>query len=158
MTSMKYLSVLTAAVVLFGLAGCNKAQQGTTSSTETGRSSGSAMVRETNTKPGAGGMGEGGNLGTATQSVEERLKGCNELMTQHLGNAGQNYDQRLMDILISQHENQLRIAKEGAQNAKHAELKKVSTEISKNEQKELDQLKSLRKEWFKNPEPTASKY
>jgi uncharacterized protein (DUF305 family) len=154
MNSGKLISVMTAGLLLVSLAGCSSANRGTTNSAE--RTSGSAMVRENTTKPGAGGMGQGGNLGSGTETVDEKLRSCNDLVTQQLSNADQNYDQRFLDILISQKESQLKVVKDGQNNAKNANLKAMAKELANSDQKELDHLKTIRKDSFKDEGPTAT--
>lgn len=154
MNSGKLISVMTAGMLLVTLAGCNTANRGTTSDAD--RTTGSAMVRETETRPGAGGMGHGGNMGSDTETVNDKLRSCNDLVTQQLANADQNYDQRLLDILISQEESQLRVAKDGQSHANSDTLKSMSKEVANSSQKELDRLKNVRKEWSEKAGPTAT--
>lgn len=159
MISNKVISVMAASVLLVSIAGCST-HHGTTSTAEPGQTSGKAMVRgsstENYTHPGAGGMGQGGNMGTGNQMVQDKLHACSDLMTQQLSNAGNDYDQRYIDILINQKESQLRLDQDGEHNAKHPELKKWAKEMVSTDQKELDQLKSLEKQWFGNAGPTAT--
>lgn len=81
-------------------------------------------------------------------NMEQDMKTMNDRMVQHLGAADADYDHRFIDMMIPHHEGAIAMAKDARDKAQHAELKKMAEEIIKAQEKEIEQLKKWRSDWY----------
>lgn len=81
-------------------------------------------------------------------SMAEQMRQCNNTMTQHLGNADAQYDQRFIDMMIPHHQGAVEMALDAQQKAQHPEIKKMAQDIIKAQQEEIKQLQNWRKQWY----------
>lgn len=92
----------------------------------------------------------------ATVMNEPQTKSDNEMsmsqMTDSLKNkTGDEYDKAFIENMISHHQNAVDMAKLSATNAKHDEIKKLSTEIISAQEKEINEMKQWQINWGYKP-------
>lgn len=73
---------------------------------------------------------------------------CSQMMMQKLGKADKNYDLRLMNMMIMHHQHGIMMAKDAMAKAQHAELIQQMQKTIEEQQKEIDQMKAWRKQWY----------
>ncbi|HAT6349385.1 TPA: DUF305 domain-containing protein [Legionella pneumophila] len=73
------------------------------------------------------------------------------MMMDKLGNKDNQYDKRFIDLMIPHHEAALMMAKNALNNATHPELKAMAQQIINAQEKEIEQLKAWRNEWYGQP-------
>jgi uncharacterized protein (DUF305 family) len=71
-----------------------------------------------------------------------------------LGPADENYDLRFIDAMIPHHQGAIIMAKDLAQKSARSELKTLAKNIIDAQEKEIEQMKQWRKEWY--PEVTET--
>lgn len=76
------------------------------------------------------------------------MEQCSQMMMQKLGKADKNYDLRLMNIMIMHHQHGIMMAKDAVEKAQHAELRQQMQKTIEEQQKEIDQMKTWRKQWY----------
>jgi uncharacterized protein (DUF305 family) len=80
--------------------------------------------------------------------MQKHMEMVNQMMVKRLGKSDAEYDARFIDMMIPHHEGAILMAKDALKNARHPEMKSLATKIIKAQQKEIDQLKSWRKDWY----------
>lgn len=73
----------------------------------------------------------------------------NMMMSTDLGSADADFDLRFIDAMIPHHEGALVMAKDALSKSKRPEMKKLSQDILTSQQKEIEQMKQWRKDWYK---------
>ncbi len=76
------------------------------------------------------------------------MRMMNEMMVKHLGQKDAGYEKRFIDMMIPHHEGAILMAKHAVKNANRPELKAMAEEVIKAQEKEIEQLKKWRKEWY----------
>ncbi|WP_233579852.1 DUF305 domain-containing protein [Legionella septentrionalis] len=71
-----------------------------------------------------------------------------KLMMDKLGKKDNEYDKRFIDLMISHHEAAIMMAKDALQKATHPEIKDMAQQIINAQQKEIEQLKTWRTQWY----------
>lgn len=69
-------------------------------------------------------------------------------MMSMVGGADSKYDLRFINMMIPHHEMAVKMAKDALAKATHPELKKKAQEIIDAQQKEIDEMKAWRKQWY----------
>jgi uncharacterized protein (DUF305 family) len=72
----------------------------------------------------------------------------NSQMVQELGPAGKEYEDHYIDGMIPHHESAISMAKDALTKSTHPEIKALAQSIITSQQKEIDQMKSYRKNWY----------
>lgn len=72
----------------------------------------------------------------------------NQKMAKELGDAGANYDLQFLNGMIPHHESAVAMANDALSKSKHADLKKMAQGIIASQQKEIDQMKAWKKQWY----------
>jgi uncharacterized protein (DUF305 family) len=70
------------------------------------------------------------------------------MMEMDLGAADAQFDKRFIDAMIPHHEGALVMAKEALEKSKRPEIQKLAQDIVESQQKEIDQMKQWRKQWY----------
>ena len=89
--------------------------------------------------------------GETEMSAEEMIKNMkkmNETMVHHLGEGDANYEKRFIDMMIPHHEGAVMMAEHALEHSDKPELKKMAKQMIDSQQKEIDQLRKWRKEWY----------
>lgn len=71
-----------------------------------------------------------------------------KMMVKYLGKSDSQYDARFIDMMIPHHEGAVMMAKDAMKNAKHQELRDMAAKMIKDQQKEIEQLKQWRQQWY----------
>lgn len=82
------------------------------------------------------------------EDMTKRMAAMNKNMVTHLGEKGAKFDERFIDLMIPHHEGGVMMAKAAAEKATHPEIKKMAEEMIAAQEKEIEMLKKLRKEWY----------
>lgn len=77
-----------------------------------------------------------------------QMRMVNDMMVQQLGANDPNYEKRFIDMMIPHHEGALLAAKHALVNANRPELKQMAQKMIETQQKEIEQLKKWRQEWY----------
>ncbi|MBX9583605.1 MAG: DUF305 domain-containing protein [Gemmataceae bacterium] len=72
----------------------------------------------------------------------------NEKMVKALGGKDAEYEKRFIDLMIPHHEGAVRMAKDALEHATRPELKAMAKKMIEDQEKEIEQLKAWRKEWY----------
>lgn len=80
--------------------------------------------------------------------MPKHMQMMNKMMVKHLGKSDAEYDSRFIDMMIPHHEGAVMMARDALKNAKHQELKDMAAKMMKDQQKEIEQLKKWRQEWY----------
>lgn len=70
------------------------------------------------------------------------------MMMEKLGKKDNHYDKRFIDLMIPHHEAALMMAEDALKNATHPEIKEMAQKIIDTQQKEIEQLKAWRTQWY----------
>ncbi|STX50160.1 Uncharacterized protein conserved in bacteria [Legionella busanensis] len=73
-----------------------------------------------------------------------------KMMMDKLGKKDNQYDKRFIDLMIPHHEAAIMMAKDALNNAIHPEIKDMAQKIIDTQQKEIEQLKAWRSQWYGN--------
>jgi uncharacterized protein (DUF305 family) len=73
------------------------------------------------------------------------------MMMDKLGHKDNQYDIRFIDLMIPHHEAAIMMSKDALNNATHPELKAMAQQIINAQEKEIEQLKAWRNEWYEQP-------
>ncbi|MFO2971178.1 DUF305 domain-containing protein [Legionella pneumophila serogroup 10] len=71
-----------------------------------------------------------------------------QMMMDKLGKKDTQYDKRFIDLMIPHHEAAIMMAKDALKNATHPEIKEMAQKIIDTQQKEIEQLKTWRNQWY----------
>jgi uncharacterized protein (DUF305 family) len=93
-------------------------------------------------KPSAVNMEMSGMIGGMKMMNGEHMKEMGEMEPNH-------FDGHFLKMMIAHHEGAITMAKEAEQKAEHPELKKLSADIIKAQQPEIDQMKKWQDAWDK---------
>lgn len=88
-----------------------------------------------------------------TGDMSKDMKMMNEMMVKHLGKSDAEYDKRLIDMMIPHHEGAIMMFKDAVKNSKHEEIKEMAKKAIKEQEKDIEQLKSWRQEWYGSHSP-----
>jgi uncharacterized protein (DUF305 family) len=83
-----------------------------------------------------------------TGNTQKDMQMMNEMMMKHLGKSDGEYDLRFIDLMIPHHEGAVMMASDALKNATHQELKDMAAKMIKDQQKEIEQLKKWRQNWY----------
>jgi uncharacterized protein (DUF305 family) len=72
------------------------------------------------------------------------------MMSMSLGKADTGFDRRFLDAMIPHHQGAVTMAQDSLQKSKHPELQKLSQNIIKSQQSEIDRMTQLRQKWYAN--------
>jgi uncharacterized protein (DUF305 family) len=73
----------------------------------------------------------------------------NMMMNMNLGDADDEFDLRFINAMIPHHEGALIMAKDALTKTKRSEIKQLAEGILSSQQKEIDEMKQWRKNWYK---------
>ena len=90
----------------------------------------------------------GGHAKHASAEMVKEMRSMNEMMVKHLGERDEEYDLRFIDMMIPHHEGAVLMAKHALEHSDRAELKEMAKKMIKEQEKEIEQLKKWRKEWY----------
>ena len=97
-----------------------------------------------------GDMSTGNHSGMGQGNMEDKMKMMNASMTEHLGKADADYEDRFIDMMIPHHEGAIMMAKDAMQKTQRPELRKLAAEIIASQEKEIELMKKWRSEWYKH--------
>ena len=83
--------------------------------------------------------------------MSTQMRMMNDMMVKQLGAKDPNYEKRFIDMMIPHHEGALLAAKHALVNANRPELKEMAQKVIDAQQKEIEQLKKWRQEWYATP-------
>ena len=89
-----------------------------------------------------------GNTHMSAETMTKEMKNMNEMMVHHLGEGDANYEKRFIDMMIPHHEGAIMMAEHALEHSDKPELKKMAKQMIDSQQKEIDQLRKWRKEWY----------
>jgi hypothetical protein len=69
-------------------------------------------------------------------------------MMKDLGPSDKNYDLRFIDAMLPHHEGAVMMAKDALQKSNRPEIQKLAKNIISSQEKEIAQMKALRKAWY----------
>ncbi len=72
------------------------------------------------------------------------------MMSMSLGKADAGFDRRFLDAMIPHHQGAVTMAQDSLQKSKHPELQKLSQNMIKSQQSEIDRMTQLRQKWYAN--------
>ncbi len=72
----------------------------------------------------------------------------NMMMSMNLGDADDEFDLRFINAMIPHHEGALTMAKDALSKTKRSEIKELAEDILTSQQKEIDEMKQWRKNWY----------
>jgi uncharacterized protein (DUF305 family) len=78
------------------------------------------------------------------------MRSMNEMMVRQLGQKDSDYEKRFIDMMIPHHEGAVLMAQNALQNANRPELQEMAKKMIEAQQKEIEQLKKWRQEWYPN--------
>lgn len=76
------------------------------------------------------------------------MRAMNDRMVGHLGRKDAEYEKRFIDMMIPHHEGAIRSARHALEHSNRPELKEMAKKAIEDQQKEIEQLKKWRKEWY----------
>ena len=76
------------------------------------------------------------------------MKKMNEMMVHHLGKKDAEYERRFIDMMIPHHEGAVLMAEHALKHSNKPELKRMAEKMIESQQKEIEQLRQWRKEWY----------
>lgn len=94
-----------------------------------------------NTMDGEHGMKMSGDM-------DKDMRMMNDRMVKHLGTKDPKYEDRFIDMMIPHHEGAIRMANHALENANRPELKAMARDVIAAQEKEIEQLKKWRREWY----------
>ena len=89
-----------------------------------------------------------------TGDTQKDMQMMNEMMMKHLGRSDRDYDLRFITLMIPHHEGAVMMARDALKNATHQELKDMAAKMIKDQQKEIEQLKKWRQDWYSHTAAT----
>ena len=106
-------------------------------------------------RQGAGGAGgeerhdghEAGAPHTLPDMVKQ-MRSMNEMMVKHLGGHDKEFELRFIDLMIPHHEGAIAMARHALEHASRPEIKQMAEKAIEQQQKEIDQMKKWRKDWY----------
>ena len=84
--------------------------------------------------------------------MEKDMQMMNKMMVKNLGKSDSRYDARFIDMMIPHHEGAVMMAKDALTNAQNQELKDMAAKMIKDQQKEIEQMKKWRQQWYGSSE------
>jgi uncharacterized protein (DUF305 family) len=78
----------------------------------------------------------------------QQMATMNQRMVEHLGPADSLYDERFMLMMMPHHEGAILMAQDALQKARHPEVRTMAQDIIASQQREIDQMKRWRQEWY----------
>lgn len=78
----------------------------------------------------------------------ENMAAMNDSMVGHLGHADSLYDERFIEMMIPHHEGAIQMAKDALDKSQHPEIQHMAQEIIAGQQREIDNMKRWRHEWY----------
>jgi uncharacterized protein (DUF305 family) len=89
---------------------------------------------------------------------KHNMNGMNHSMSMDLGPADADYDLRFIDGMSVHHQGGVNMAKEVLAKSKRPEMKKLATNIISAQNREINQMKELRKTWYPKASSTPMAY
>lgn len=86
--------------------------------------------------------------GSGVHGHMQEMQEMNEKMVKRLGSKDARYEQRFIDMMIPHHEGAIMMAEHALKHATRPELRQMAEKIIKAQEKEIEQLKQWRKEWY----------
>ncbi len=86
-------------------------------------------------------------MGHMMEMSPEQLQSM--MMNTNLGAADADFDLRFINAMIPHHEGALTMAKDALSKSKRPEIKQMARDILTSQQKEIDQMKQWRQDWYK---------
>ncbi|HAU2406562.1 TPA: DUF305 domain-containing protein [Legionella pneumophila] len=81
-------------------------------------------------------------------SMNKCQKAMDQMMMDKLGKKDDQYDKRFIDLMIAHHESGIMMAKDALKNATHPEIKEMAQKVITAQEKEIEQLKNWRSQWY----------
>ena len=95
-----------------------------------------------------GGRTQEGAEHHSSADMKKHMQKMNEMMLKHLGSHDEEFELRFIDMMIPHHEGAILTAKQVVEHSSRAELKAMAEKSIKEQQKEIEELKQMRKEWY----------
>src|SRR5438132_6118557 len=83
-----------------------------------------------------------------TGDMSKDMTMMNHMMMQKLGKKDPDFEKRFVDMMIPHHEWAILMAKQALTEANRPELKEMAQNIIKDQEKEIEQLKKWRQQWY----------
>lgn len=83
-------------------------------------------------------------------SMTKCQSAMDQMMMDKLGKKDNQYDKRFIDMMIPHHQAAIMMAEDALKNATHPEIKEMAQKIIDTQQKEIEQLKTWRNQWYAN--------
>ena len=83
-----------------------------------------------------------------TGDMSKDMHMMNDMMLHHLGTKDPDFEKRFIDMMIPHHEGAIMSAKRVLAESNRTELKQMAEKAIKDQQKEIEQLKKWRQEWY----------
>ena len=83
-----------------------------------------------------------------TGDMPKDMRTMNHMMVHHLGKKDTDFEKRFIDLMIPHHEGAIIMAKQALKEANRPELKEMAEKVIKEQEKEIEQLKKWRQEWY----------
>ena len=80
--------------------------------------------------------------------MSKDMRMMNDMMVKHLGRTDPDYEKRFIDLMIPHHEGAIQMAKHALRHANRPELKEMVEKTITDQQKEIEQLKKWRQDWY----------
>lgn len=82
--------------------------------------------------------------------MQKDMQMMNKMMVEHLGEKDDHYEARFIDMMIPHHEGAVMMSEHAVKHANRAELKEMAKKTIKEQQKEIEQLRQWRKDWYRS--------
>ena len=139
--------LVSCALLAVGVIGCAKTE---TDHNAMAKSKADSMNNMPMNNMPMGDMSTGNHSGMGQGNMEDKMKMMNASMTEHLGKADADYEDRFIDMMIPHHEGAIMMAKDAMQKTQRPELRKLAAEIIASQEKEIELMKKWRSEWYKH--------
>lgn len=83
-----------------------------------------------------------------TGDMPKDMRMMNDMMVKQVGKKDPGFEKRFIDLMIPHHEGAILMAKQALKEANRPELKEMAEKAIKDQQKEIEQLKKWRQEWY----------
>ncbi|MBX9582970.1 MAG: DUF305 domain-containing protein [Gemmataceae bacterium] len=91
---------------------------------------------------------KGGGHDHTSGDLPKDMRAMNDKMVKYLGHKDADYEKRFIDLMIPHHEGAIRSAKHALEHSNRPELKEMAKKAIEDQGKEIEKLKTWRKEWY----------
>lgn len=82
------------------------------------------------------------------EDMPKQMRAMNEMMLHQLGKGDADFEKRFIDLMIPHHEGAILMAKQALKEAKRPELKQMAEKMIDAQEKEIEQLRKWRQQWY----------